>query len=198
MDVICPGGRRRAGLRDPPRHRAGGARTADHRARASRHLLGDKYSFTLHAMRGLRVRAGRASERVLDGMAGADFRARLGVSLTQALIELGKHRQEAAFSPGLAVTPTPPDRRRPLVGYAVRFRRPIAVGVALLAVSGAGAAASSLWLSPAGNPLYGFNPGLTQSAPPPAQLNALAVLRRAQADADRGPCLLYTSDAADE
>ena len=78
-------------------------------------------------------------------------------------------------------------RGRPLLGHAVRFRKPLAFGIALLSVGGAGAAASSLWLSPAGNPLYGFNPGLTQSAPPSAQLDALAVLRRAQTDADRGP-----------
>ena len=61
------------------------------------------------------------------------------------------------------------------------------MGIALLTVGGAGAAASSLWLSPAGNPLYGFNPGLTESAPPAAQLAALSVLRRAQTPADRVP-----------
>jgi hypothetical protein len=118
-------------------------------------------------------------------MAGTDFRARLGVSLTQALVELNSQREEAALSAGIA--PPPPLRRRPLIGHAVRFRKPIAVGIALLTVGGAGAAASSLWLSPAGNPLYGFNPGLTQSAPPAAQLAALSVLRRAQTAGDRGP-----------
>ncbi len=137
-------------------------------------------------MRGVRARAERASGRVLEGMAGADFRARLGVSLTEALIELNAQRHETALSAGVATAPAL-RRRRPLLRYAVRFRRPIAVGVALLTVGGAGAAASSLWLSPAGNPLYGFNPGLTPTAPPAAQLAAMAVLRRAQADGDRGP-----------
>jgi len=118
-------------------------------------------------------------------MAGADFRARLGVSLTQALVELNNRREEAALATSVAAAPAV--RRRPLLGHAVRFRKPIAVGIALLAVGGAGAAASSLWLSPAGNPLYGFNPGLTESAPPAAQLAALAVLRRAQTATDRGP-----------
>jgi hypothetical protein len=134
-------------------------------------------------MRGVRTRAGRASERVLEGVAGTDFRARLGVSLTQALIELNSRRHDAPLSTGVAAAPAP--NRRPIIGYAVRFRKPIAVGIALLTVGGAGAAASSLWLSPAGNPLYGFTPGLTESAPPAAQLAALSVLRRAQTDSDR-------------
>ena len=138
-------------------------------------------------MWGARAKAARASERVLDGMAGTDFRARLGVSLTEALVELNSRRQEATLSPGVAAAPPLRRRRRPLIGYALRFRKPIAVGVALLTVGGAGAAASSLWLSPAGNPLYGFNPGLTESAPPAAQLAALSVLRRAQTAGDRGP-----------
>ena len=137
-------------------------------------------------MWGLRAKAGRASGHVLEGMAGADFRARLGVSLTQALVELNNRRQEAALSTVVAAQP-PMARRRRALRHAVRFRKPIAVGIALLSVGGAGAAASSLWLSPAGNPLYGFNPGLTESAPPAAQLAALAVLRRAQTASDRGP-----------
>ena len=150
------------------------------------HLLIDRYSCTLHAMWGVRARAGRASGRVLEGMAGTDFRARLGVSLTQALVELNSRRQEAALSTAVAAVP-PAAQRRPVLRHAFRFRKPIAIGVALLTVGGAGAAASSLWLSPAGNPLYGFNPGLTESSPPAAQLAALAVLRRAQTPADRGP-----------
>ena len=47
-------------------------------------------------MRGVRARAERASGRVLEGMAGADFRARLGVSLTEALIELNAQRVQCA------------------------------------------------------------------------------------------------------
>ena len=136
-------------------------------------------------MWGLRAKAERASGHVLEGMAGADFRARLGVSLTQALVELNSRRQDAALSTVVAVPPVA--HRHPVLRHAVRFRKPIAVGIALLTVGGAGAAASSLWLSPAGNPLYGFNPGLTESAPPAAQLAALAVLRRAQTASDRGP-----------
>lgn len=138
-------------------------------------------------MWGVRARAGRASGRVLEGMAGTDFRARLGVSLTDALVELNSRREEAALSAGVAASPSLRLRRRPLLDHAVRFRKPIAVGIALLTVGGAGAAASSLWLSPAGNPLYGFNPGLTESAPPADQVAALSVLRRAQTDSDRGP-----------
>ena len=137
-------------------------------------------------MWGLRAKAGRASGHVLEGMAGADFRARLGVSLTQALVELNNRRQEAALSTAVATVP-PVAHRRPVLRHAIRFRKPIAVGIALLSLGGAGAAASSLWLSPAGNPLYGFNPGLTESAPPAAQLAALSVLRRAQTASDRGP-----------
>ena len=137
-------------------------------------------------MWGLRAKAERASGHVLEGMSGADFRARLGVSLTQALVELNSSRQEAALSSAVAAVP-PLSHQRPVLRHAFRFRKPIAIGVALLSVGGAGAAASSLWLSPSGNPLYGFNPGLTESAPPAAQLSALSVLRRAQTASDRGP-----------
>jgi hypothetical protein len=40
-----------------------------------------------------------------------------------------------------------------------------------------------------GNPNGGTNPGLSATAPPAAQLAALAVLRRAQTAADRGPAV---------
>jgi hypothetical protein len=72
-----------------------------------------------------------------------------------------------------------------LVGSAW-LRRPLAVGLGLTVLAGA-ATASSLWLVQVGNPQYGYNPGLSATAPPAAQLNALAVLRSVQTPADRGP-----------
>ena len=80
-------------------------------------------------MWGLRAKAGRASGHVLEGMAGADFRARLGVSLTKALVELNGRDREPALSTAVAVAP-PIAHRRPLLRHAVRFRKPIAVGIA--------------------------------------------------------------------
>src|SRR5579871_5900469 len=120
-------------------------------------------------MRGMRARMARSTGRVLDGMAEADFRARLGVSLTEALIELGAQRAARAQLTGVAApdfrarlgvsltdtlielqprraaqrSPSLRERARPAMGFAMRFRRPIAVGVAVLTVGGAGAAASS-------------------------------------------------------
>jgi hypothetical protein len=148
-------------------------------------------------------------------MAEVDFPARLGVSLSQALTELARERQEAAArtaaaaladsraDPGLqrvaaagelvgqreapAATGRPARvPARPLLARAVRLRSPLAIGIALVAITGA-ATASSIWLAPAGNPVYGFNPGLASTSPPAAQLGALAVLRRPQTDTDRGP-----------
>lgn len=155
------------------------------------------------------------SKRLLEGLAEVDFPARLSISLTQALAELARERPEATArtvasapadaraDPGLprvsaagepvgrgetpAATGSPARvPARALLARAVRLRSPLAVGIALLAVSGA-AAASSLWLAPAGNRVYGFNPGLASTSPPAAQLSALAVLRRPQTDGDRGP-----------
>ena len=136
-------------------------------------------------MWGLRAKAGRASGHVLEGMAGADFRARLGVSLTEALVELKIRRQEAALSAAVVAVPPAAQRRR-VLRHAVRFLKPIAVGIALLSLGGAGAAASSLWLSPPA-PAFRLQPGADRERPPAAQLAALSVLRRAQTARDRGP-----------
>jgi hypothetical protein len=154
-------------------------------------------------------------ERLLEGMADVDFRARLSVSLPQAFTELARERQEAAtrtIGPELADSgaglslrsgaaagelegqrgaPAATGRpvrvpARPRLVRAVRLRSPVAIGIALLALAG-GATASSVWLAPAGNPVYGFNPGLDSTSPPAAQLGALAVLRSPQTDGDRGP-----------
>lgn len=111
------------------------------------------------------------AERLAEGLAVTEFRQRLAVPLTQALIVLGRERRVPASWSA---------RRIPL-----RLHRPLAVAVAVLAVGGV-ATGSTLWLAPAGNRSFGYNPGLAASAPPPAQLGALAVLRRAQTDADRG------------
>ena len=56
-----------------------------------------------------------------------------------------------------------------------------------LTASAGAAAASSLWLLTVGNPDGGANPGLSSTSPPDAQLDALAVLRRPQTEADRAP-----------
>jgi len=160
-----------------------------------------------------------ASERILEGLAGVEFRARLSVPLTQGLIELLEHRRAAragagelaivayranasvpsAQPSGAAAGPslgTHPNGRmdgsgaaRPRRAVVTRLRYPLIVGAVLLCVGGA-ATASSLWLAPAGNPVYGFNPGLSSSAPPAAQLDALAVLRRPQTDAERATDVL--------
>lgn len=156
--------------------------------------------------RGLGTAPGAVSKWLLEGMAEVDFPARLGVSLTQALTELARSHQEAAaraadpaladFRGGPGLEPVvaagelvgprkaPPARR--LWGLAVHLRRPLAIGIALVVVTG-GATASSLWLAPAGNPVFGYNPGLASAPPPAAQLGALAVLRRPQTDGERGP-----------
>lgn len=169
-------------------------------------------------MTGLRRRLGTAPRSVckwlLEGMAEVDVPARLGVSLSEALTELARERQEAAARtavPALADSRADPGLQRvaaagelvgqreapaatgrsarvparPLLARAVRLRSPLAVGIALVAITGA-ATASSVWLAPAGNPVYGFNPGLASTSPPAAQLGALAVLRRPQTDGDRG------------
>jgi len=128
--------------------------------------------------------ASAAGARLAEGLAQAPFPARSAVALTEALAVLREQRAAAQQQPAAAARP----ERAPLRGrpWRVRVTRPLAVGIALVAVSGA-ATARSLWLAPAGNPVYGFNPRLASSAPPAAQLDALAVLRRAQTDADRGP-----------
>ncbi|MGH2850360.1 MAG: hypothetical protein ACRDLP_07060 [Solirubrobacteraceae bacterium] len=89
--------------------------------------------------------------------------------------------QMVADREATSASPAQAPRLRP---RARLLRHPLIIGI--LFTCGAGAAtASSLWLAPAGNHRYGFNPGLSQTAPPAAQLAALAVLRRPQSEADR-------------
>jgi hypothetical protein len=165
-------------------------------------------------MIGLHFRLGNTSRAVstwlLEGMAQVDFRARLATPLTEALTEFLGPRDEAADRVAVPAIPDRGDlqptpagelagpheapaatdrtgrRARPRLGLAVHMRRSVAVGIALVAVTG-GATASSLWLAPAGNRVFGYNPGLAASAPPAAQLGALGVLRRPQTDGERGP-----------
>jgi hypothetical protein len=143
------------------------------------------------------VKLDGASRRLLSGLANVEFPARLSVPLARAIVELTRRRPaptevpdpalgavlaghaKAARSKHRVVSP------RPRSGRPLRARHALVVGVALLGVSGA-ATASSVWLAPAGNSLYGFNPGIAVGAPPAVQLGALAVLRRPQAAGDRG------------
>jgi hypothetical protein len=83
----------------------------------------------------------------------------------------------------LAVSPAPARR--------ARRTRLVALGtVAVLAASGVAAAATGVWSPQVGD---GTDPAsLAVDAPPQAQLDALAVLRRAQTDADRGENSEYT------
>lgn len=140
------------------------------------------------------------SKALLDGLADIEFRARLAVPLTQALTVLIHERGTVAARAAdpacteldehaypLAGTRTRPGLRRPGLRAPRWSHRPLAVGIAVVAVTGGAATASSLWLAPAGNPVYGYNPGLVSIAPPAAQMEGLAVLRRPQADRDRGP-----------
>jgi hypothetical protein len=120
-----------------------------------------------------RGRIPRLGDRQLaPGLVLADFRARFGLQLTRAAGELTADR-----------------RRRPA---RLRHRRwpwltrPVAVGLALTAFAGTAFAAVAIWTPLLGNPQYGYNPGAATSAPPEEQLDALAVLRRPQTDADRG------------
>jgi hypothetical protein len=106
-----------------------------------------------------------------------DFRSRLGMQLTASAAVLAGPPSPAAERR---------DARRPHQATMPRLARPLAVAVAVTALAGA-AAASSLWLVTVGNPNGGVNPGLSSTPPPDAQLGALAVLRRPQAEADRGP-----------
>ena len=162
--------------------------------------------------RRLRSLSGELSERLLEGFAEVEFRARLSVALTEALAELAAQRRRTVATRAAASTFAPfgaeaqvtaasdqlanqgeeavaTGRRAAVRTWslhprAVRLRYALPVGFALVAVTGA-ATASSLWLAPAGNPTYGFNPGLASTAPPAAQLGALTVLRRLQTDGDR-------------
>jgi hypothetical protein len=135
--------------------------------------------------RGRRRGLPRLPERQLaPGLVLADFRARFGLQLTRAAGELiaGRRRLPARLR----------SRRWP------RLTRPVAVGLALTAFAGTAFAAVAIWTPLLGNPQYGYNPGAASTAPPQAQLDALAVLRRPQTDADRGAlsqaALTYIND----
>jgi hypothetical protein len=117
-----------------------------------------------------------------------DFRVRLGAQLAVAADELAAARRGAARGDRAA------GRRRRLPWLT----RPIAVGLALTALGGTALAAVAIWTPLLGNQQYGYNPGASTSAPPQDELNALAVLRRPQTDADRGAlsqaALTYVND----
>jgi hypothetical protein len=83
----------------------------------------------------------------------------------------------------LAATPIRRPRRR-------RTRFVALSTVAVLAASGAAAAATGIWRPQVGD--GSAPPSLAADAPPQAQLAALGVLRRAQTDADRGENSEYT------
>jgi hypothetical protein len=118
-----------------------------------------------------------------------DFRVRLGVQLTAAANELAASRAVAPVG-----SRARPRRRRRLPWLT----RPIAVALALAAAGGTAFAAVAIWTPLLGNQQYGYNPGASTSAPPQDELNALAVLRRPQTDADRGAltqaALTYIND----
>lgn len=113
----------------------------------------------------------------------ADFRGRFGAQLSAAAAELAAARRPLAVA-----------RRRRLPWLT----RPVAVGLALTAFAGSAFAAVAIWTPLLGNPRYGYNPGVSTTAPPADQLAALAVLRRPQTDADRGAlsaaALTYIND----
>ena len=133
--------------------------------------------------RGRRGGVPRLGDRQLaPGLVLADFRARFGLQLTRAAAELTADRRPARL----------PHRRWPLL------TRPVAVGLALTAFAGTAFAAVAIWTPLLGNQQYGYNPGASTTAPPEEQVDALAVLRRPQTDADRGAlsqaALTYIND----
>jgi len=107
------------------------------------------------------------------GLGLADFRVRFGLELASAAAELAARR-------------LPRRERAPTVSRWPWLTRPVAVGLILAACAGTALAAVAIWTPLLGNPQYGYNPGAAASSPPPDELAALAVLRRAQSDADRG------------
>jgi len=123
------------------------------------------------------------------GLGVADFRVRFGLQLASAAGELAA-RQRRERGRGR--------RRAPHAGRWPWLTRPVAVGLILAACAGSAFAAVAIWTPLLGNPQYGYNPGAATSAPPADQLAALAVLRRAQTDADRGAlsaaALTYIND----
>ena len=135
--------------------------------------------------RGRRGGVPRLGERQLaPGLVLADFRARFGLQLTRAAAELTGDRWRAPARLR--------QRRWPWL------TRPVAVGLALTAFAGTAFAAVAIWTPLLGNQQYGYNPGAAATAPPEDQLDALAVLRRPQTDADRGAlsqaALTYIND----
>jgi hypothetical protein len=163
---------------------AAAAQLADERAPAAdfRARLGVQLSAAAAGLAVERAPARRAPAMPrLTGpwRARPDFRDRFGLALTAAAAQLAGERAPAARR----------RRRIPsmprLVGPA-RLHRPLAVALGLTVFAGA-ATASSLWLVQVGNPQYGYSPGLSATPPPAVELAALAVLRRPQSAADRGP-----------
>ncbi|HXR13437.1 MAG TPA: hypothetical protein VN740_02175, partial [Solirubrobacteraceae bacterium] len=115
---------------------------------------------------------GLPERQLAPGLVAADFRARFGLALSRAAAELADDRRRSPARPR--------QRRWPWL------TRPVAVALALTAFAGTAFAAVAIWTPLLGTPQYGYNPGAAASAPPEAQLDALAVLRRPQTDADRG------------
>ena len=134
-------------------------------------------------MSDFRDRYGRALGDAARELGGADLRDRLGAALGLAATTLAAdaEREPAATGPSQRGE----RGRRPAHRWLPRISRPLAIGLALLTAGTAAAAA--VWLPTLGDTRYGYNPGVDTSAPPPAELGRLAVLRRAQSDADRGP-----------
>jgi hypothetical protein len=141
----------------------------------------------LHAHAGERTPARAAWAR----RPARDFRDRLGAQLAASAAVLAG---APAWAPASAARAASRRRRAALTG---RLARPLAVGVAAMALAG-GATASSLWLVSVGNPNGGHDPGLSPTSPPSAQLKALGVLRRHQTSADRGPGVLYALQDVNE
>lgn len=109
----------------------------------------------------------------VPALALGDFRARFALQLTRAAGELAAGRHADGH-------------RRRAARRAPWLTRPIAVGLAFVVFAGTALAAVAIWTPLLGNPQYGYNPGVSTSPPPQDELDALAVLRRPQTDADRG------------
>jgi hypothetical protein len=114
----------------------------------------------------------------VPGLARPDFRARLGLALTRSARELAAARRPIGAPARGGWAPRVP-----------RLSRPVAVGLTLSAFAGTAFAAVAIWTPLLGNQQYGYNPGISASAPPADQLAALAVLRRPQSAADQSGAL---------
>lgn len=121
--------------------------------------------------------AGLAAAPAAADPAGGDFRDRFAVVLTDAAVTLAVA--------GRATRPARRVSRRPHAWVGPLLRRPVLAAVAFAALAGT-ATGASIWLPTLGDQRFGENPGVSASSPPQAELDALAVLSRAQTDADRG------------